>query len=378
MARIDAISATVVHATQRTDWVFLEVAAGACTGVGEATLDGCEPHLLAEMHRIAPSLIGAEVERGASVLVPDPDHRGGLAAAAVRSAIDQALWDLDGQMAGLSVASMLGGVAAPVDLYANVNRSLTQRETDAFASAALGAVSEGFAAVKVAPFDGVRSELVDTKSGRRLIDRGIERIEAVRDVVGPECRLMVDCHGRFDVAAASAMMQRIEDVCPWWIESPVADRRLDRWRELRERTDLKLAGGEFIVGHYESERFLAASGVDVFMSDVKYCGGITGLVSMARLADEYGAALSPHCPSGPVGLAASAQVAAATANMPIVEYGWGEVDWRSQLTTPEEPVVDGRYEIGSVPGLGLALDDETVRRYRVDVGVSGVESPGGD
>lgn len=366
--RIETVAVTVIEVTAHTDWIFVTVGADGRFGIGEATLDGCEPHVAAETASLEDELVGRDVAPGDQAIVPDPDSRGGLASSATRSAVDQALWDLAGQRAEAPVASLLGGEPGAVDLYANINRSRrSERTADAFATAARAACGDGFTAVKIAPFDGVRPESADSAAGARAIDDGVERARAVRDAIGRDCELMIDCHGRFDVPSALRMMGRLEDLSPAWIESPVPDRRLDQWQAVRASTQLPLAGGEFIVGEYESRRFLEASGVDVFMSDVKYCGGVSGLAAMAKLAAEHGAVLSPHCPSGPVGLAASAHVAAATTNMPVVEYGWGEAVWRPNLMTPSEPVVEGAYLVGNEPGLGLRLDHRVAARHRVGI-----------
>ncbi len=366
--RIETAAVAVVHVTAHTDWIFVSVGADGRHGIGEATLDGCEAHVVAEVASLEAELVGRDVEPGDAALVPDPDARGGLASAAARSALDQALWDLEGRRAGAPVAELLGGEPGAVGLYANINRSLrSDRTAEAFAAAARSACRDGFTAVKIAPFDGVRPEPADSAAGARAIDRGVERVRAVREAIGPDRDLMIDCHGRFDVPSALRMIERIEDVDPAWIESPVPDRRLDQWQAVRDSTESPLAGGEFIVGEYESRSFLEASGVDVFMSDVKYCGGVSSLAAMANLAAEHGAVLSPHCPSGPIGLAASAHVAAATTNMPVVEYGWGEAEWRPNLTTPTEPVIGGAYLIGNEPGLGLRLDHCVAARHRVGI-----------
>jgi galactonate dehydratase len=194
---METVTVTVIEVTDHTDWVHVTVRADGLVGFGEATLEGCESHVVAEIATLEAELLGRDVEPGDPAIVPDPDARGGLASAAARSAVDQALWDLEGRRASVPVAALLGGEPGAVDLYANINRSLrSDRTADAFAAVARSACSEGFTAVKIAPFDGVRPELADSVAGGRAIDQGIERATAVRDAIGRDRNLMIDCHGR--------------------------------------------------------------------------------------------------------------------------------------------------------------------------------------
>lgn len=363
---ITSIHCDVVNATPRTNWVFVTVRTeGGLEGVGEATLDWHEPQVELEVAAYAEVLVGKPATPNARELGPHPAAFGGLANAAASSAIEQALWDLAGRRVGLPVSEMLGGaVRHRLRLYANVNRSLLDdRSPAAFGQAARAAAEDGFDAVKVAPFDGVLWAPRQDRGEARRIDEGLARVHAVRSAVGSDIDILVDCHFRFRPRTALAVIDGLAEVDPYWIEAPVPERDLDGWRLVRESTDQRLAGGEFLVGLEAHRRFLQETGVDVIMADVKYCGGVGPLRQVAALAESFGAELAPHNPSGPVAMAAAGQVAAVAPNVPIVEYGWGEVDWRTDLVGGAERIEDGMLLVSSEPGLGVSLDRMVVESH---------------
>ncbi len=357
---IAAIRTSVVHVTTRTNWVLVLVETDdGRMGVGEATLDGHEPQVLAEVAAAARELIGQPAIPTLPALRPHPGAFGGLAHAAARSAIEQALWDLLGQRLGTPISELLGGPSSgSVRLYANVNRStLLSRSPEAFAAAARGAVAAGFGAVKVTPFDGLRWDPEQERPARALIDAGLARIHAVRAEVGPGVDVLIDCHGRFNPRTAVVMVREMEAIDPYWIEAPVPERDLEGWRHVRDSTSARLAGGEFLVGLEAHRRFISATGVDVVMPDVKYCGGIGGLMAVTALATSFGTAVAPHDPSGPVSTAATAHAALASGADQIVEFAWGETTWRSDLVSGGETLDGGRYVLPGRPGLGVQLDE---------------------
>ena len=360
LPRIRSIRPVVVHVTTRTNWVFVVVETDdGLTGIGEATLDGTEPQVLAEVEAAARRLVGSPAHPGLRGLRPHPGAFGGMAHHAAGSAIEQALWDLLGQRLGAPVSELLGGPrSGEVRLYANVNRGLLlDRSPHGFAAGARAAVDAGFDAVKVAPFDGVRWEPEQERAAGRAIDEGLARVHAVREAVGADVAVLIDCHGRFNPRTATLVVRELEAVAPYWIEAPVNERDLEGWRRVRDATSARLAGGEFLVGTEAHRRFIAATGVDVVMPDVKYCGGISGLVQVAAIAASFGVETAPHNPRGPVATLATAHAALADPTTTIVEYAWGETTWRSGLVGGAEDVREGCVALDGRPGLGARLDE---------------------
>lgn len=197
---IAGIALTNVRISGKTNWLFMQVldAAGRI-GVGEATLLREELAVTAELARIAPSMLGLPADP--RKIQPAPLAGQARARGAVVSAIDQALWDLTGQREHLGIARLLGSPASEVELYANVNRGIATRDPAGFAAAARNARIAGFRTVKIAPFDEIdahgRWGPASAPTGVTL-RLGIDRIAAVRDAIGVDSELMIDCHWRMD------------------------------------------------------------------------------------------------------------------------------------------------------------------------------------
>ena len=129
--------------------------------------------------------------------------KGGLVAATAFSAIEQALWDLTGKALDVPTCTLFGGaVRSSLPCYANVNRATNPRTPTGFAAAAKAAAAEGFKAVKAAPWDGFPPAGSSAKAIETAIELGIDSTAAMRQAIGPDVELMVDCHSFFDVAMA--------------------------------------------------------------------------------------------------------------------------------------------------------------------------------
>jgi galactonate dehydratase len=290
--------------------------------------------------------------------------RGGLVAATAYSAIEQALLDLTGKALGVPVSTLLGGrVRDELAMYANVNRATKPRTPAGFAAAAKAAVGDGFRAVKAAPFDGfpaVGSPAADVDAA---LVQGVACVAAMREAIGPDVELMVDCHSFFEVAQAERVARELEPERLAWYEEPVPPERVKDTLEIRRRVEQPLAGGEILYGIDGFAPLVREQAVDVIMPDVKHCGGLWELTRIAAAAEACDVAVAPHNPSGPVSTAASAQVCAALPNFRVLEYQWGEVDWRADVVSPPERFEKGMLRLDDRPGLGIELNDEVVRKH---------------
>lgn len=367
--KITAIEPVVVHVNHRGDWVFLLVHTDAgISGLGEASHSGNDALLLATVGIFARQLVGQnplEINRLWRAL---SRVDGGRIAHTALSGIEQALWDIAGQHLGVPVHALFGGaVRERLRLYANVNRHVTDRSPAGFARAAWQAVDEGFTAVKLAPFDEVR-ERDHVRTGPRAAWRtGVTRVEAVRAAIGDEIDLMVDCHGRMEVSEAVEVGKALAGCNLLWYEEPVKCTFPDHLAEISGRVPMPTASAESIFSLEGFRDFLLRRAVDVLMPDVKHCGGIAEMVNIAQAARLHNLLIAPHNPSGPVASVATAQAVAAIPNFLILEYAWGEANWRADLLTPREPVVDGYLRISDAPGLGYRLNPDVVAAHRLNV-----------
>jgi len=368
--KITGLDVVNVGVNQRGDWLFVRITTDeGPTGIGEAShgggafRDAVVTAILT--HQCQPRLIGQDPQ---SVLVltaalwPLGD---GLAGATAVSACEQALWDIAGQAAGLPVHRLLGGpIRETIPLYANINRATVERTPEGFARNAAQAVAEGFSAVKCAPFDGMDRRRVRAADQRLRLANGLACVAAIRAAVGPGIEVMVDCHSHFDVPTALEVAAEFRALGVMWFEEPLPSEDIDGLARLRPLApDLELIGGETLFGLAGFWPYLAAGIWDVIMPDVKHCGGISALVDIARLAASRGVTVAPHNPSGPVAMVASAHAAAVMPQMRFLEYAWGEVSWRGDLTIPAERIVDGQFVLPLAPGLGVTLNEATVTAH---------------
>ncbi|MDA8050654.1 MAG: hypothetical protein M0002_11715 [Rhodospirillales bacterium] len=361
--RVRNLALDFVQATPATCWAFLTLTTEAgLSGLGEATLPGEEARLAAgfpELERRALALSGADP---ASLAAEAP--LAGLAGAALHCALDQALWDVAARRAGVPLATALGGARrTAVPLYANVNRRTRERSPASFARSAATAAAAGFRAVKIAPFDEVDEPARARGEARAAAAPGLNRIAAVRAAIGPEIELMVDCHWRFDAAAAAAVLAECAALGVVWFECPLPETpetipTISALRALAHRHGLRLAGGEKLVRLAAFAPFIDAGAYDVMMPDIKYSGGLTEMLRLAERMAVAGIAFSPHNPSGPVAHAASLQLSAAAPILDRLELQWDESPLFAALPRPPLPAPrDGFAPVPlDRPGIGITLD----------------------
>ena len=367
--KITAVEPVVVYVNRRGDWVFLLVHTDAgITGLGEASHSGNDALLLATVRAFARQLVGQNPLAINRLWRALSRVDGGRIAHTALSGIEQALWDIVGQHLGVPVHALFGGaVRERLRLYANINRHVTDRSPAGFARAARQAVDEGFTAIKLAPFDEVRGR-DHVRTGPRAAWRtGVARVEAVRAAIGDDVDLMVDCHGRMEVSEAVAVGRALADCNLMWYEELVRHTFPDHLAEVAGRVPMPVASAESVFGVEGFRPFLLERAVDVLMPDVKHCGGIAEMVNIAQAARLHELLIAPHNPSGPVASVATAHAVAVIPNFLILEYAWGEVDWRAELLTPREPVAGGYLRVSDAPGLGYRLNPDVVAAHQVDV-----------
>jgi galactonate dehydratase len=293
-----------------------------------------------------------------------PHAPAGLVANAVRSAVRQAFVDVNAKAVGVPAWQWLGGQRRDhVQVYANINRATVDRSPEGCAISARTAVQAGFRSVKIAPFDGVLPHLLGEASTRQAIERGIDRVRAMREALGPDVPLMVDCHWRFDEVTALSVLERLARIGISWFECPVSEQAhaheaLARIRTVAQALGIDLAGCELQTGVDGFRPFLTPRRVDVVMPDIKYCGGPVALLAIAREAAARGVACSPHNPTGPVCTMASLHACLAAEQVSTLELQVGESPLSQALVGGIDPVSAGRARaVDGALGWGIELDD---------------------
>jgi galactonate dehydratase len=357
-----SLSSLVVNVSDKTNWTFVELAADdGATGWGECSINGWEPLLVAQAEMLAREAAGRDLDEVLELARYVPHIPGGLVTHAVRSAIEQAVTDLRAQARGVAVAAMLGQRRASVPAYANINRGVRERTPEGFARAARGAVADGYRAVKLAPFDGVIAQDAATTPIDARTRAGVDRVYAVRDAVGAGVDVMVDCHWRFDVPRAEALLRDLEAAKPCWVECmttehPSSFASIARLTELAHERGTRTAGGETIAGPDAALAMCAGKLYDVLMPDIKYCGGFRGMRAIAEVCAGHGVDLAPHNPTGPIAHAASIHACAAAPAVLWLEHQWNESALFDTLAGPMPRLVDGAFEVAAGRGLGARVD----------------------
>ena len=356
------LRAVVVNVSPKTNWTFVALTTQeGATGWGECSLNGWEPMLVAQAEMLAREATGREIDELIRYI---PHTPGGLVTFAVRSAVEQALADLRAQAGGVSIATMLGQRRTSVPAYANINRGVRERSPEGFADAARGAVAAGYRAVKLAPFDGVIAQDAATTAIDARTRAGIDRVYAVRDAVGAQIDVMVDCHWRFDVPRAEALLRDLASAKPYWVECmttehPSGFTHIARLTVLAHEHGMRTAGGETIGGADAAHAMCAGKLYDVLMPDIKYCGGFVGMRAIADVCASHGVDFAPHNPTGPIAHVASIHACAASPTLLWLEHQWNESPLFDTLAGPMPRLVDGAFEVPSGPGLGARIDVAT-------------------
>ncbi len=373
--RVTRVEWIELDVTARGRWTFVRVETddGHC-GIGEVSQSGNDPVARAYLeHAVVPKLVGRDPRRIELLWrelagLDAPRGARNFVGDTILSGIEQALWDLRARSLGVPVCELFGGrLRECVPVYANLNRATWDRSPAGFAAAARQAVADGFTRVKCTPFDDVYFGALDRSSLTEHVDAGLARVAAVREVVGSDVALMVDCHERFDLPLARQVLRELVAYDPAWIEEPLPTHDIDGLAALRAQSasHTPLAGGELLFGRAQYKPYLERRLFDVVMPDVKHCGGLWEAYKIGSMAEVYGVAVSPHNPSGPVSTAVSLHLAASLANAGWLEVAWGEVSWRHTLTSHSEELFNGCMRVPETPGLGVELVDEVVERQRI-------------
>jgi galactonate dehydratase len=344
-------------------WVFLRVETNeGVTGWGEPVVEGRAETVRTAVAELSDLLIGEDplrIEDHWQVLTRGGFYRGGPVLSSAVAGIDQALWDIAGKVYGAPVHQLLGG---PVREKARVYAWIGGDEPQHVADQAREQVEANFTAVKMNASG--HTEPIETLAATRAI---VDRVAAVRDAIGPDRDLVVDFHGRMSTAMSRRLLPLLEPLSPLFVEEPSLPEYSADLARLVEHTSVPLATGERLYSRWDF-RDVLTSGIAVVQPDVSHAGGISEVRRIAALAEAHDVALAPHCPLGPIALAASLQLAFATPNFLIEEQSIGlHYNQRNDLLDyVMEPgifrFVDGYATLPAGPGLGIEIDEAAVRR----------------
>lgn len=329
-------------------------------GWGDPTLENWVGASLAAVARMADYLIGEDplqITRHWQVLARGGFYRGGPVLGSALAGIDQALWDIAGRWHGAPVHQLLGGPCRDeIRAYAHANTEGRLGDP----ATARGLVADGFTLIKVAP-EFSHPFLGTPASLERLVSDFAE----MRAAVGSGVDLAIDLHGRLSLRESVRLLPMIEHLNPVFVEEPLRPEHSSHIGAVVRATTVPIATGERLYSRDEFRPVLDA-GIALAQPDVSHAGGITEVFRIATLAETYDVHLAPHCPLGPVALAASLQIDFAIPNAFAQEQGINATyEQHPDLEIVKNPEV--LRPIGGViarpigNGLGIDIDEDAVR-----------------
>jgi galactonate dehydratase len=343
-------------------WMFLKLETDeGLVGWGEPVIEGRAKTVEAAVHELCATLVGrdpARINDHWQSMYRTHFYRGGPILMSAIAGIDQALWDLKGKMLGAPVYELLGGrVRDRMKVYSWVGGD---RPAD---------VIEGIARLREGGFDTFKlngCEEMAMLDSVRAVDRAVAVVAEVRGAFGTAIDFGLDFHGRVAAPMAKPLLQALEPHRPLFVEEPVLAEQAEHYARLASFTSIPLAAGERMYSRFEFKRVFEAGGIAIVQPDLSHAGGITECHKIAAMAEAYDIALAPHCPLGPVALAACLQLDFVAWNAVLQEQSMGiHYNRGAELLDYVVNKEDFRIENGCIaalpgPGLGVEIDEERV------------------
>ncbi len=345
-------------------WLFLKIETDeGITGWGEPVIEGKAATVRTAVVELMEYLTGKNpmnIEDHWNVMYRCGFYRGGPILMSAIAGIDQALWDIKGKFFNAPVHQLMGGkVRDSIKVYSWIGGDRPAE----VGAAAKEMVDKGFTAVKM----NATEELQYVDSYKK-IDEAIQRIAAVRESVGPDIGVGVDFHGRVHKPMAKILAKELEPFHPMFIEEPVLPQNNEALREIAHHVSIPIATGERMFSRWDFKKLLTDGYADIIQPDLSHAGGITECKKIISMAEAFDVAASPHCPLGPIALAACLQVDATCHNAFIQEQSLGihynkGTDLLDYLVDKNVFKYENGYvKIPEAPGLGIEINENQVRK----------------
>ncbi|WP_321813548.1 MULTISPECIES: mandelate racemase/muconate lactonizing enzyme family protein [unclassified Paraburkholderia] len=284
------------------------------------------------------------------------------------SGLEMACWDIIGKAANKPVYELLGGMVnerlrSYTYLYPkNAKGEYDYDDPDLAAECAAQMVEMGFSAVKFDPA-GPYTAYSGHQLSLEVLDRCETFCRKVREAVGNKADILFGTHGQMVPSSAIRLAKRLEKYDPLWFEEPVPPGQPDAMAEVAKHTSIPISAGERLTTKYEFHKLLEAGAASIIQLNVARVGGLLEAKKVATLAEVYYAQIAPHLYNGPIGAAASIQLAACTPNFLIQESigTWG--GFHAEVLKQPIQWEDGYIIPSKAPGLGVELNMDVVRAH---------------
>jgi galactonate dehydratase len=343
-------------------WMLLKIETDeGIVGWGEPVIEGKARTVETAVHEFSQYLVGQDPRRINDlwqVMYRGGFYRGGAILMSAIAGIDQARWDIKGKALGVPVYDLLGGLVRDrMKTYSWVGGD---RPADVIA---------GISALREGGFDTFKmngTEEFGIIESSAAVDAAVARIAEIREAFGNEIEFGIDFHGRVAAPMAKVLLRELEPYRPLFVEEPVLAEQAEYYPRLAESTSIPLAAGERMFSRFEFKNVFHAGGLSIVQPDLSHAGGITECLKIAGMAEAYDIALAPHCPLGPVALAACLQVDFVSYNAVLQEQSMGiHYNKGGELLDYVVNKEDFRIENGYIkplpkPGLGVVVDEQRV------------------
>jgi len=343
-------------------WMLLKIETDeGVVGWGEPVIEGRARTVETAVQEMEPFLIGQDPARINDLwqtMYRAGFYRGGAILMSAIAGIDQALWDIKGKVMGQPVYELLGGLVRDrMKMYSWVGGD---RPSD---------IIEQITTLKKGGFDTFKMNgteemgMLDTSA---KVDEAVKRVAEIRAAFGSTIEFGLDFHGRVAAPMAKILMRELEPFRPLFIEEPVLAEQAEYYPRLAEMTSIPIAAGERMYSRFEFKNVFAAGGLSIVQPDLSHAGGITECMKIAAMAEAYDIALAPHCPLGPVALAACLHVDFVSYNAMLQEQSMGIHYNRGGelldyvINKEDFKITDGYIKPLAKPGLGVEVDEERV------------------
>lgn len=343
-------------------WMFLKIETDeGVTGWGEPVIEGRAKSVETAVHELSDYLIGqdpARINDLWQVMYRGGFYRGGPILMSAIAGIDQALWDIKGKVLGVPVWQLLGGlVRDTIKAYSWVGGDRPAQ------------VIAGIHTLRAIGFDTFKlngCEEMGIIDSARKVDAAVSTVAQIRETFGNEIEFGLDFHGRVSAPMAKILIKELEPYRPLFIEEPVLAEQAEYYPRLAAQTHLPIAAGERMYSRFEFKRVLEAGGLAILQPDLSHAGGITECVKIAAMAEAYDVALAPHCPLGPLALAACLHVDFVVRNAVFQEqsmgihYNQGAELLDYVINKEDFTLSGGQFAPLTRPGLGVEINEPLV------------------
>ncbi|OON36529.1 galactonate dehydratase [Izhakiella australiensis] len=343
-------------------WMFLKIETDeGITGWGEPVIEGKARTVEAAVHELGDYLIGqdpARINDLWQLMYRGGFYRGGAILMSAMAGIDQALWDIKGKSLNVPVWQLLGGLVRDnMKAYSWVGGDRP------------GDIIDGINKLKAIGFDTFKlngCEELGFIDNSRAIDAAVNKVAQIRETFGNEIEFGLDFHGRVSAPMAGILINELEPYRPLFIEEPVLAEQAEYYPKLAAKTHIPIAAGERMYSRFEFKRVLQAGGLSILQPDLSHAGGISECLKIAGMAEACDVSLAPHCPLGPIALAACLNIDFVSWNAVFQEQSMGihynqGAELLDYIKNKEDFTIrNGRFNPLTKPGLGVEVDEKLV------------------